>query len=245
MTYLQFHLVFIAPVLLVLGALAIRKPPTGVSGRRAAVSLVAITAIALAYTTPWDNYLVASGIWKYGNDRVIGTIGYVPIEEYLFFLLQPLLVGCWLYLVLRRPRWSEGSRFPRTVRLVGAGLFLILALAGVILFRIPGGEYMGLILFWACPILAGMWAWQGPSLWRFRSVLLWAVIPPTVYLWIADRIAIGLGIWWIEPATSLGISPLGLPIEEAVFFLVTNLLSVLGLALLINIWNLLPAHAMD
>jgi len=33
---------------------------------------------------------------------VVGTIGYVPVEEYLFFLLQPILTGFWLYWLLSR-----------------------------------------------------------------------------------------------------------------------------------------------
>jgi len=54
------------------------------------------------YTTPWDNYLIWRDVWHYGTDRVVGTIGYVPVEEYLFFLLQPILTGFWLYWLLSR-----------------------------------------------------------------------------------------------------------------------------------------------
>ena len=43
-----------------------------------------------------------------------------------------------------------------------------------------------------------------------------------------DRVAIGLGIWDITNRFSLGADPLGLPVEEAVFFLFTNLLVVQG-----------------
>jgi lycopene cyclase domain-containing protein len=47
---------------------------------------------ALVYTTPWDNYLVATGVWYYDPTRVWGIVlGYVPLEEYLFFVLQPIL----------------------------------------------------------------------------------------------------------------------------------------------------------
>ena len=54
------------------------------------------------------------------------------------------------------------------------------------------------------------------------------LIPSTLYLWFADRTAIKLGIWTIAPETSFGLSFFGLPIEEAVFFLMTNLLVVQG-----------------
>ena len=56
--------------------------------------------IALLYTTPWDNYLVATGVWWYDPSLVTGVVlGWVPIEEYTFFILQPILVGVWLVLL--------------------------------------------------------------------------------------------------------------------------------------------------
>jgi lycopene cyclase domain-containing protein len=57
---------------------------------RRAVGLTIL--IALIYTTPWDNYLVATRVWYYDPARVWGIVlGYVPLEEYLFFILQPVL----------------------------------------------------------------------------------------------------------------------------------------------------------
>jgi lycopene cyclase domain-containing protein len=57
---------------------------------RMAVGATAI--IALVYTTPWDNYLVATGVWHYDPARIWGIVlGYVPLEEYLFFVLQTML----------------------------------------------------------------------------------------------------------------------------------------------------------
>jgi 15-cis-phytoene synthase/lycopene beta-cyclase len=57
------------------------------------------------------------------------------------------------------------------------------------------------------------------------------VLLPTVYLWIVDTLALRRGTWVIENGTKLGIHlwP-GLEIEEAFFFLVTNMLIVFGMA---------------
>ncbi len=56
--------------------------------------------VAVVYTTPWDNYLVATGVWYYDPALVTGIVlGWVPIEEYTFFVLQPILVGLWLVLL--------------------------------------------------------------------------------------------------------------------------------------------------
>ena len=233
MTYLQFHLLFILPPLAVLAPAAWRAVP--LLGGRARWAFTAVPPIALLYTTPWDNYLVWRGVWFYGADRVVGTIGYVPVEEYLFFLLQPLLAAAVTYVLLARQLRRETVAAPTTramrVRLLGAVPWLVISVAGVLLLRTESGTYLGLILAWACPVVAAMWLAMGPAIWRVRRAAIPAMVLPTVYLWVADRIAIGLGIWAISDRFTFGIDPLGLPIEEATFFLVTNVIAVCGVLL--------------
>ena len=232
MSYLGFHLVFLLPPL---AALALAARRRGAAGPRELRFLGAVMLIALVYTTPWDNYLVWRGIWAYGPDRVIGTIGYVPVEEYLFFLLQPLLAGLWTLLLLRS--WPAVAHATGRARWAGAAVYLAAALLGVAALGRTEGTYLGLILAWAAPVLAAQWGYAGQMLWARRRVWLVATAVPTLYLWIADWVAIRDGIWRISEAHTLGPSLAGLPLEEAVFFLVTNLLVVQGLLLF-----LLPAH---
>jgi hypothetical protein len=84
---------------------------------------------------------------------------------------------------------------------------------------------------WAGPLLALQWAVGGGYLVRRRHEWTVAVAVPTLYLWFADRVAIGLGVWTISNTQTLGVYILGLPLEEATFFLVTNLLVIQGLVL--------------
>ena len=174
-------------------------------------------------------------MWWYGPDRVLGTIGYVPYEEYAFFMLQPVLTGLFLYHLLAR--WPQPERLAgRPAWLIGVAAYLTVAVAGAVLL-LSGWErglYMGLILAWAGPVLFGLWAYGGRLVWAFRRAFLVGVLVPTVYLWVADRIAIGLGIWSISERYSFGFNPFGLPIEEATFFLVTNLLVVQGILLFLH-----------
>lgn len=258
MTYLDFHLLFILPPLILL---CWRFPrAVGRLGTRARWTLPLIAGIAFLYTTPWDNYLVANAIWWYGPDRVIGTIGgYVPLEEYLFFLLQPFLTGMFCYHLLARSegrlaearpaearpaeaRSAEGRPAEGAgrgaedgsslrLRATGGVLGLAIFLAGVLLLRTTAGTYMGLILVWAVPVITSMWLFMAPEIGRRRRVVLPAILVPTVYLWIADRVAIGEGIWEISAEYTLGWNPLGLPVEEATFFLLTNVLVVFGVIL--------------
>ena len=75
--------------------------------RIAHMAVGATGVLALLYTTPWDNALILNGVWPYGRGHVLGaTIGVVPLEECLFYILQVLLAGtitAWLL-----PRLSAG-----------------------------------------------------------------------------------------------------------------------------------------
>ncbi len=229
MTYLQFHLAFTLPVLAVLAAVHSRRSVPG-----AWRWLLAVVALAVAYTTPWDNYLVYRGVWTYPESAVIGTIGYVPIEEYAFFVIQTLIAGLF-YLVLRgyqrlespvtpMPAWWRPTLLTTFLGLTGLGIALLLAASDHAL-------YMGLILAWAPPVLAGMAYIGAGKVWAERTRVVWSITVVTVYLWIIDRAAIGIGIWDIADPYRLHIDPLGLPLEEAVFFVATTTLCVFGLAL--------------
>jgi lycopene cyclase domain-containing protein len=237
MTYLTFHLVFTVPPIVAM-AILLRRPLAGVGGWRARSAIPLLTIIAFTYTTPWDNYLVAREVWWYGPDRVLATLGHVPVEEYAFFILQPILTGLFLFHLLSRAPGMDGAADrSRTSDPAwwGAGFWLTCTAAGgaLLLSSWAPGLYMGLIVAWASPVLAGMWLYDGEMLWAMRRTLLFAVGIPTLYLWIADAIAIHLGIWTISPDYTLGLAAFGLPIEEATFFLMTNLLVVKGILLLL------------
>lgn len=232
MTYLQFHLTFILPAIAGL-ALTQRRPIAGLGAREAFKWLAAVLVLAFLYTTPWDNYLVYSEIWGYPPGRVLATVGYVPVEEYAFFLLQPVLTGLFYFALRGRQRLASPARaMPGVFKAALVSGWLAVTAGGIACLVIGGHAlYLGLILAWAPPVLAGM-SWIGAAkIWNERRRVVASIAVPTVYLWVADRVAIGEGIWYIADATRLQIDPLGLPIEEAIFFLVTNVLVVCGLAL--------------
>ncbi|PSQ65032.1 MAG: lycopene cyclase domain-containing protein [Bacteroidetes bacterium QH_1_61_8] len=233
MSYLEFHLVFLLPPI---AGMVFTIPHTldDFGGWAAPWAVPLISSIALLYTTPWDNYLVAREVWWYGPNRVLGTIGYVPFEEYLFFILQPVLTG--LFLLHYLGRWDGDRRRsgPMSAWIGSLGFLLItIAGAGLLARGGDGSLYLGLVLAWTSPVLAGMWLYDGETLWAHRATLLPTVGLPTLYLWIADATAISQEIWTISPTFTIGVSPFGLPLEEATFFLMTNLLVVKGILLLL------------
>jgi lycopene cyclase domain-containing protein len=240
MEYAGFLLAFvIVPTALLLASRSVRR---SMGARRAAVGVALMIGAALTYTIPWDNYLISRGVWWYG-DGVLFRIGYAPVEEYAFIALQPLLTAAWLY---RADLDGVSQANPTAARVLGAVGCLAVAAGGAALLTVDGGLYMGAILAWAAPVLALQWAVGGGVLYRERRLLAVAVGVPTLYLCTADRLAIGRGIWTISSDHTTGLLIGGLPVEEATFFLVTNLMLVQGLILfhwLSERWDLLaPAE---
>ncbi len=242
MTYFSFLGLFLGiPIIIMLGVTWWDKQQGRRLPRRFAsyspwIILLLHLALALVYTTPWDNYLVANSVWWYDPGKVTGIVlGYVPIEEYTFFLVQPILAGLWLLFWLRRvpedveTGWENG-RF-RTTPLIILGL-LWLSMVIILAASWAPGTYLALILAWALPPIMLQIGFGGDILWRHRRVVLLGLIPTTLFLATADALAIYDGIWTIDPAQTLNWLLGGiLPFEEFLFFLITNTLVVFGMTL--------------
>lgn len=102
---------------------------------------------------------------------------------------------------------------------------------------------MGLILIWACPFALLTWSLGG----LFMLALPWTstlfpILATTGYLWAVDEGALRRGTWSIESGTKLGFTVFGhLEVEEAVFFLATNVLIVFGLGAFDNALAIIDA----
>ncbi|RLM56416.1 lycopene cyclase domain-containing protein [Halobellus sp. Atlit-31R] len=237
-TYLQFHFAFLIPAVMLLSATGFvsRSRISGVAswGRSswrhywAGVSI--ITVVALVYTTPWDNLLIAHGVWWYGAETTVATIWHAPLEEYLFIVVQPWLTALWLSHLSFSPKWPSASR-PVRSRVAALGLAVALGIAGWFLLGTDATFYLGSILTWAAPVLALQWVVGAPQLWARRRAVVLGTLVPTLYLCVADRIAIEYGIWILSEQYTTELYIAGLPVEEAMFFLVTNLFVVQGLVL--------------
>jgi lycopene cyclase domain-containing protein len=121
MTYFTFLALFVGLPIALLLALHWRDHRDGRTQPNALHSWPPLRVIALlclvafVYTTPWDNYLVATGVWWYNPALVTGIVfGYVPLEEYTFFILLPILTGLFLlWLHKRLPFESKQANNPR------------------------------------------------------------------------------------------------------------------------------------
>jgi lycopene cyclase domain-containing protein len=72
------------------------------------------------------------------------------------------------------------------------------------------------------PVLILQWAIGWRELWNRRRALLTAVAVVTIYLSAADAVAISQGVWTLHSARITGLKLGVLPVEEVLFFLLTN-----------------------
>jgi len=209
-------------------------PPESMQNWEEDKVLIGHVTIAVAYTTLWDNYLVANNVWSYDPDLVNGaTIGYVPIEEYSFFVLQSLLTGSWTQYLMGRmeaPEENTDNILLRVLPTVALGVIWANSANGLMKDR---KNYLHLILGWALPPIMFQTAFGGDILWKHRKLLLASMLPATAYLGATDSVAIKAGTWRINPDNITGINFISkhLPIEEQLFFLVTNMLLTFGVTL--------------
>ncbi len=102
--------------------------------------------------------------------------------------------------------------------------------------------YLTLLFAWLAPVLAIQWHAGARILRaRWRAVAVGTLLP-TAYLAAADHYALRAGIWQIGAERATGIVLAGLPLEELLFFLLTNLVVVQAVILFLAP-ELTPAFA--
>jgi len=201
-------------------------------------SLIILSFVA---TLPWDAYLIRSNVWTYPPDAIIGPRFWgIPVEELFFFVIQTYITSLF-YILLSKPLFHpiylktqrDTLAWISRGKIIGQVTLIALTFYGGYQIRTGGqGTYLGLILAWALPFALLTFTVAG----KFILTLPWTstvlpVLIPTIYLWLVDELALGRGTWSIESGTKLGVCLFGvLDIEEATFFLVTNMLIVFGLA---------------
>lgn len=253
MTYFNFLLLFVVLpifILLVITWLDVRRLSSSAEtkGRsdhhfdfkKAPLIIFVHVLLALTYTTPWDNYLVATGVWYYNPQLVTGiTIGYVPIEEYTFFVVETILVGLWWWFLARRISFPAPAAFQRNRKLVYWSITILLLLWAFFTFQFffAGDEwnYLGIIFAWALLPIVPQFLFGADILWHYRKLVFWSIFVPGLYLSLTDIIALRATTWSISKEQTLGINFFGiLPIEEVAFFFITCVLIGFGMTLMLS-----------
>ncbi len=245
MTYFGFLFRFVFIPILILLAITLwnnKQIPNFRNGRAVWAAIGIHVLLAVVYTTPWDNYLVATNVWHYNPKLVTGIVfGYVPIEEYTFFVVETILSGLWWWFLARTltlPSPKGRGEFAPQNKLVYISTFLLVTLWLLFTYLFFFGDtiwnYLSITLFWALPAILPQLLFGADILWHYRKLVTLSIFIPGIYLSLMDIVALKATTWSISPTQTTGILFFGiLPLEEVVFFFITNVLITFGMTLLL------------
>ena len=228
MTYLRFHLIFNLPLLIILAACT--GAVSWSAGEILAFALV--LAAVMIFTTPWDNLAAKWGIWGFPREKFSLRIGYLPVEEYAFFVLQSANVMLALRAIfVFLPDWQLGQETA-----VGRWTLICLA-ASVVPWAVVAIQLRWLRrkcgpcvnyavhLAWFLPVVYAQWVLAPPLFWGHAGLLALITVAFGVYYTLADLVAVRAGTWFFDEKQITGVKLGGvLPWEEIAFFFLTSLL---------------------
>jgi lycopene cyclase domain-containing protein len=228
MTYLRFHLIFNLPLLVVLAAITGPLPWFGGEFTSAGLVLLAV----MIFTSPWDNLAAKWGIWGFPREKYSLRIGYLPVEEYAFFILQSVNVMLAMRALFHFvPDWQTGQETPigkdAFICLVASIVPWLFILIQMRWLRRKGGPCVNyaIHLAWFLPVIYTQWV-LAPFLFLAHARMLSVIMLGFgVYYTLADLAAVSSGTWYFDEKQITGVKLAGLlPWEEIAFFFLTSLL---------------------
>jgi lycopene cyclase domain-containing protein len=200
-----------------------------------AEELAALGLVLLAvmiFTTPWDNLAAKWGIWGFPREKYSLRLGYLPVEEYAFFLLQSVNVMLAIRALFRFfPDWEVGQETEVgkwTLLCLGASLipWLLVAMQLRWLRRHFGLRVNYAVhLAWFLPVVYAQWVLAPWLFWAHAGLLALVTGVSGIYYTVADLAAVRAGTWFFDEKQITGVKLAGLlPWEEIAFFFLTSLL---------------------
>ena len=164
------------------------------------------------------------------------TLGWVPIEEYIFFVLQTVLTGMWLIWLGRR--LANETAQPRKPGLISRYVLLGLVLAWLAAAYDPAsrswqpGTYLALEFIWLLPPIVAQVALGAGILSQQRRLVCAALFAPLLVSVGRRQHRDQRRSLDDQSTANYRHSPRrSLPLEEFIFFLLTNMLIVFGMTL--------------
>jgi len=227
LSYFRLHLFLLGPVIVL--ALVPPRPLQDAPRklRRTGYLMVPVMILVVAaFSTVWDNYVASWGVWTFDSHAMLGTAGFIPFEEYFWFIDHTLLVSFWVLSLwsVKQTRPMLSARPSRKPCLVGAVLCLATAAAGVVMIRFDPTFWLGVILAFMGPVSAYQWWSGGHFLLEQRREWLLGIAVPSLYLIGLDTWAIHEGVWAISEQFTTGVRILGVQIEQILIYSYTTTL---------------------
>ncbi|EKX46710.1 hypothetical protein GUITHDRAFT_107488 [Guillardia theta CCMP2712] len=211
MTYLQLHLFLVLPELWM--RFSRPRPLSWAADSVRKVGYMSIFPLALAaitFSSAWDNFIFSKGVFTFDKGSMLGTIGAMPVEEWIWFVDHTTLASI-VTLSMLRPRsqdelvaWVDAEPAKRSAVDYGMVLGCLLMSLGGLNFLASENEhllFLGVCMFFFPPVLALQW-WFGLRLFSQRPLeWLGAVGMTSSYVIGLDSWAMREGIWHLSEST--------------------------------------------
>ena len=193
-----------------------------------------LSVVSTLFTAPWSAYMISTGAKSFGADRHMSEMipfgGRVPIEEYLFFVLQTFIV-CGLFMDML-PEGAEIKPLPRTWSRIPL-LLASVPLCGITAYICTTHFHLGAVLLFGLPATLFQLAYRMETLWEYRWSIAKCVGVCTVYLSVVNHWAMARGTWFVEDTA--GDAYPGLPVEEVLAPGVNSFLCCVGFVVLMTV----------
>lgn len=173
------------------------------------------------YFLIWDHFFTKWGVWGFNPRYLLGiTLGVMPLEEYLFFLIVPF--SCvFLYEVINF--YLPKDPLKPYARIISLFLLIVFASTG---FYFWDRIYTAVAMLGASALLALHVIWPRPYLGRFYLGYLVSLVPFFPVNGILTGSFLEEPVVWYNNNQNLGIRMGTIPIEDSVYLLLL-LLSII------------------
>lgn len=247
-TYSDIQVTYMLPVIAVLAF--ITRP---FISRSEMFKMTVLSGLALIYTIPWFYFVIQNGALTYSTEKVLATVRLVPIEDCVFVVAHTVMTSLWTLLctwwsIHPCLNFNHDKTSHQLIRWIPISTLSFLTVKGYRMMTIPGLNtfYLGSILCWACPAIILLWYGTGNYfVKRFKSYLI-AIAAPTLFMCRVSQIVMNNNIRHVNAQTSLNAFVAEhLPIEDALFFLVSNVIIVLAVSSFDKARGLMETYSLE
>ena len=98
----DFHMPYISILLTLLLLTFLAHKISGVQIYRKKSQMIAVNLFLLIVGVIWDSYAIRNQHWIFPDEKVIGHIGIMPVEEYMFIFIITYFILVTYHVVMKK-----------------------------------------------------------------------------------------------------------------------------------------------
>ncbi len=228
-TYARLHLFIMIPALLLMFVppLPLSNFPDPAMKNFPYIISILLLTFAFAFSAPWEYVLCSTGVLRFNEAAMFGTLAYIPYEEIFWWVDHSLLAAFWVMSIMPCKPVPKSGNPHILFRVIGVLFSLGVMYYGYYLYDRNGPTfYMSVHLMFAFPVIAIQFLFCGHLLREYPREWILGILVPSLLTILTDRYALHMGIWEVDPVLSTGIDVYGFKLEHVLAYSLTTALAV-------------------